>query len=228
MQKIETNLFQTFSWLYNELTIKGIQFNKDGYPIIASNFILKEEPEEMLPFNHRNSAKNKSKTVVCYFMNDNLLYKRISTIQMDLNSLKGFMGICGFDLSPRIGWNEDLQKFNILLSQMITVWFAVNGIKIIPNLRTGDYSTFNCLRVFEVNNIFCMGALGCWHKKVFLEDLVYLKIKLMIVRPSYLLIYGKLEKDFLEFLENQDIPFKNFYDFRRISYQHGDQRNGRC
>lgn len=219
MKKIEINLFETFSWLYNDLKKNGIVFNEEGYPLFKSSFYLREKPELIIPFNHRKAAKNKSKTVLCFYMKDLLLYKRVSTLKKDLESLKGYMGICGFDLSPRIGWNENLQKFNILLSQMITVWFALNGIKVIPNLRTGDYSTFSCLKSYEKDLQFSFGALGNWKKKITLEDLYYLNIKLMIARPSSLLIYGKLEEECEEFILNKGIPYTVYSDFRTLCYE---------
>lgn len=96
--------FKIFAGLHGFLENNGIKFTKEGYPVFRPEFILQETPQEILPFSHRNACKEKTKTAVCFFENDKFLYRRIVRLNQDLLVYKEYLGICGFDLSPRIGW----------------------------------------------------------------------------------------------------------------------------
>jgi len=216
MNKIIINIYDIAVWLYYELIKNNIRFNKDGYPILKPEFILWQKPEYIRPFNHRNSTPDKSKTALCYFMKDDHLYKRLANLKNDLPLLSGYMGICGFDLSPRIEWDEDLQKFNILLSQMATIWLALQGIKIIPNFRLGNNSTFPAFNSYSNNIPFAVGALGCWKKNLSTEEKCYFKYKLLLKEPSFIYIYGKLEDELIEEIKESGIEYEIYPDFRQI------------
>ena len=228
MRKLTINIYDIASWLYHELLQNDIQFNDEGYPIFKSEFILWQKPNYIIPFNHRNAAPKKSETVLCFFMNDKLLYKRLANLKNDLKLFSSYLGICGFDLSPRMGWDEDLQKFNILLSQMATVWLALHGIKIIPNFRTGCYSTLSSLSVYPKNLPVAIGALGCWKKKLSLKEILYFKLKLFLMNPVFICIYGILEDEILEEIQDSGIDFKSFSDFRTICRNKEKTENVRC
>ena len=216
MRKIPINIYDIASRLYHDLSKNDIQFNAEGYPVFKPEFILWQEPKYILPFNHRNAALEKSETALCFFMNDKLLYKRLANLENDLALFSGFLGICGFDLSPRMGWDEDLQKFNILLSQMATIWLALHGIKIIPNFRTGCFSTISSLSVYQQKIPMVIGALGCWKKKVSMNERLFFKIKILKCDPSLILIYGAIEDELIEEIQDSGIPYKEFPDFRTV------------
>lgn len=227
MREIPVNVYDTASWLYHELSQNDIQFNNDGYPVFKPEFILWQKPKYILPFNHRNAAPEKSETALCFFMNDKLLYKRLANLQNDLDLFSGYLGICGFDLSPRMGWDDDLQKFNILLSQMITIWLALHGIKIIPNFRTGSFTTFSSLKAYQGNMPVAIGALGCWKKKLSLNDLLYFKLKILQCNPSFIFIYGMIEDELIEMIEESGIEYQVYPDFR-TTCRHKEVQNVRC
>ena len=135
---MKTNLYEIENFFREELIKAGVRFTSDGYPIFQEEWILYETPKYIYPYEHRNATTDKKNTVLCFFMNDKPLYKRIIKLPDDLNNYRDYLGVIGFDLSPVIGWQTDYQRFNILLSQLATAYLGINGIKIIPNFRIGN------------------------------------------------------------------------------------------
>lgn len=217
------DLFKIFSELHAFLKDSGIQFTKEGYPIFREEFILREKPREILPFSHRNACKKKSKTTVCFFENDKFLYRRLARLNQDLPVYKEFLGICGFDLSPRIGWSVESQKFNIALSQMAAIYLALHGVKIIPNFRIGLLEeTISSLAVYPQGSPFALGVLGCYKRKITQKDKIYLQTKILYALPSNIYIYGKLEDDLIDLLKDSGVSIKFFEDFRTANRKRED------
>ncbi len=208
------NLFKIADDLYNCLNKNGINFSENGYPIIPPEMIVDKVPEEMIPFEHRNECKDKKTTILTHFSNDELLYRRLRAINKDIEICKEYMGVVGFDLSPRLGWNIEQQKFNLLLNQMINAYRAINGIKILPNFRIGELSTIDVLNSYPAKSIFAVGSLGCskGYKEI---NSTYLKAKILFARPKMLLIYGKLLDEYKDIIEQYEILYKVYEDFKQ-------------
>ena len=66
------NLFKIAENLQQALVDAGVRFTLDGYPIIPDEMILQDYPDEMVPFEHRNTCKDPQKTVLTHFSNDEL------------------------------------------------------------------------------------------------------------------------------------------------------------
>ena len=105
---MKRDLYKIAEYLYEYLIRHGIRFNNHGYPVIPEKYILKDEPEAIFPYTHRLACDDKSKTVICHFENDERLYPRLDTLKEDVEKLKGFMGVGGFDLSPRREFDRSL------------------------------------------------------------------------------------------------------------------------
>jgi len=212
---MKNEIFKSFCELESYLKKNGIKFTPEGYPVFKEEFLLRENPDEILPFEHRNSCKDKKKTVICFFADDRQLYRRLPNLEKDAEIYSQYMGICGFDLSPRVGWDVECQRFNICLSQMATIYLALQGIKIIPNFRIGDfYETVSALRSYPENSPFAVGTLGCSHRKKIDADIWYLRAKTLFVRPSNLLFYGTLKQEYRNILKEMNLPFRVYEDFR--------------
>lgn len=212
---MQNEIFKMFCALESYLKKRGIKFTAEGYPIFREEFLLRETPDEIIPFEHRNSCKDQKRTVLCFFSGDKLLYRRLANLEKDLEIYSQYMGVCGFDLSPRVGWDIEHQRFNICLSQMVTVYLALNGIKIIPNFRIGDFNeTFSAFLSYPENCPFAVGTLGCSYRKKIDIDIRYLKAKTLFARPSNLLFYGTLKQEYRNILEEMRLPYKVYEDFR--------------
>lgn len=219
MKKIKINTFLSAVTLQRILKSKGVQFSHNGYPVFEKEFIKETFPNRIVPFNHRSCVKNKSGVALCYFTNDEILYKTLCNDGNGLdNGLTNIEAVCGFDLSPRKGWPGKLQKFNILISQFFTMAIALKGVKIIPNFRIGNIDTISCLDSYPKSVPYVIGALGCYKRKVTQEDLLYFRLKLLKAQPSALCIYGTLEKEYLEIISEFGIEYRVYQDYRSYSY----------
>ena len=124
------NLFELFNNLYEYLVAHGIHFTEYGFPIFEPKMFTSEIPKEILPFKNRNECKNKKKTALCTFQEDKEVYYKLFNLEKDLNEWKQYLGCIVFDLSPRIEWKNELQKFNICLNQMAAIYLALIWCKI--------------------------------------------------------------------------------------------------
>lgn len=211
------NLFKIAENLQKSLSNAGIKFTGDGYPILPKEMILQEYPDEMVPFEHRNACKNPQKTVLTHFANDESLYRRLRHLDEDIKIFKPYMGATGFDLSPRLDWNTEQQKFNLLMNQMVNAYRAIHGVKILPNFRIGDMTTISALDSFPQNGIYAVGTLGCSKGYAFINS-TYLRAKLLYKRPDGLLIYGKLMPQYRAILDEFGIPYRVYEDFRSACF----------
>ena len=136
----------------------------------------------------------------------------------DLETSKEYMGVAGFDLSPRFGWNLEQQKFNLLLNQLVNAYRAVNGIKILPNFRIGEPKTISSLDSYPSNTLFAAGTLGCSQGYLLINSTV-LKAKLLYKRPSGILVYGMLRPEYRDILCQFGVPYRVYPDFKSACLQ---------
>ena len=216
------NLFAIADKLYRRLCENGIQFNQFGYPIIPPEQLVTNIPDEIIPFDRKNTCRNPERTILCFFRNDELLYPCLNRLDEDNEIFCNFMGVCGFDLSPRREHDIKLQNFNLLMNRMVDAYRAVHGVKILPNFRTGNLSTLASLTSVPPESCFIAGTLGCSRGYV-LENSTLLKAKLLYARPQHMLIYGTLRSEYAaildEFGQSYTI-FDSWQDISRREYRH--------
>ena len=164
----------------------------------------------------RKEAVDKSKTLLVTFSNDENIYKKLETIWEDVHQYTQYLGVAGFDLSPRINWDIKLQKFNILLNMLVDAFLAINGIKILPNFRTGCLETMDVLTHYPGHTWFAVGALGCANGYVKLNEM-YLRTKIILTNPDMLIYYGKLKPEYESILVEMNVPYRVFTDFQRVN-----------
>ncbi len=210
------DLFGLAKYLYEYLVNAGVEFMDNGYPVISENMILREMPEQVLPINHRYASKNRKKTLLVTFTNDEYVYKRLLSLDKEIPMYKEYLGFGGFDLSPRINWDIGLQKFNILLCRMADVYIALHGIKLLPNFRTGSLATFDVLNCYPKDSWYIVGTLGCSNGHIELNRM-YLRTKLIIANPEMLIYYGILKKEYEDVLDDYGVQYRVFPDYQRLS-----------
>lgn len=210
------NLFKLAEKLNIYLLEKGVEFTEEGYPIFTEDMLLKEIPKGVCPIGYTYIAKEKSEYLLVTFSDDKNIYKKLMSLQDDIDKYLMYKGFGGFDLSPRINWDLNLQKFNLLLSKLADAYLAINGVKIMPNFRTGCFETFDVLSIYPPNTWYSVGALGCGKGRIKINKL-YLRTKLLCTNPGMLLYYGKLKKEYSDIIEEFGVPYKVFTDHQRIS-----------
>lgn len=219
----ECNVFTLFARLCAELLAAGITFTDDGYPAFPEHIMFNCNPndvKDMIDWRNRNKTKNPANTIVVMYMDDKLLYRRLFHLEQDLPEYKRFLAVAGFDLSPRIGMDPELQRFNITLSMMATIWLGLHGVRVIPNWRIGDRSTIPALNAYPRNSMFAVGTLGCSHGTK--QDKDYgefaLRTKLLITNPRHLLVYGPMLKRYAMVLNEFGVTYTHYQEYRRRSY----------
>lgn len=210
------NLFKIAIELERYLRERGIEFNEDGYPIFTEEMLLKDMPEGVCPIGQTYYVKEKSKYILVSFSNDENIYKKLLALQNDVDEYLQYKGFGGFDLSPRINWDVKLQRFNLLLSKLGDAFLAVNGVKLIPNFRTGSLDTFEVLSIYPPNTWYSVGALGCGRGRIKI-NMMYLGTKLVLTNPDMLIYYGKLKPEYARILDEYGVKYKVFTDFQRLS-----------
>lgn len=210
------NLFKLAIELEKHLREKGVEFTEEGYPIFTEDMLLKDMPEGVCPISQTYYVKDKSKYLLVSFSNDENIYKKLMSLQNDVDVYLQYKGFGGFDLSPRINWDVNLQKFNLLLSKLADAFLAVNGVKLMPNFRTGCLDTFGVLSIYPPNTWYSVGALGCGRGRIKINEM-YLRTKLVVTNPDMLIYYGKLKPEYAQILEEYGVHYKVFTDFQRLS-----------
>lgn len=210
------NLFKLAIELEEYLRERGVEFTEEGYPVFTEDMLLKEMPEGVCPIGQTYYVKDRSKYLLVSFSNDENIYKKLISLQNDVDDYLQYKGFGGFDLSPRINWDVNLQKFNLLLSKLADAFLAVNGVKLMPNFRTGCLYTFEVLSIYPPNTWYSVGALGCGRGRIKINEM-YLRTKLVVTNPDMLIYYGKLKPEYAQILEDYGVNYKVFTDFQRLS-----------
>lgn len=173
------------------LSGKGIQFNPQGFPMLQPQMYLDEWPELMVPYRDRKArfVHNPSHTVLCLFTSDMRIYPRLEKALDDIPEYSRYMGAVGSDLTVTSDMDLEWQQAIMLLNQLYLATLAVNGVKIVQNLRCGSPSTITCLSCVPSGVMCATSTLGCANTESEL-DLLFAE-KLFAIRPGKLLLYGK-------------------------------------
>ncbi len=215
------NLIELAQRLEKSLREQGVSFLDIGLPKFPEEIVFRGEPGDLLTFSRRYEARDKKRTILCHFEKDEKVYKRLFSLDKEIEIYKEYQGMAGFDLSPRIDWDLDLQWFNILLNRLADVYVGLKGVKILPNFRSGSLETFEAFDVYPDKVPYAVGSLGCLRGDQNVND-VLLRCKTIRVRPPVLYYYGKISKSSERILQDFGIPYRVFKDYRRRFFEGKD------
>lgn len=196
-QSLEEKLARWSDSKITYLAEAGIEF-KNGFPVIPKEAYYTGIPHDIQTYQFRNNVKEnmRSKTLICYFSNDNHLIQRFSKIDDEISELKQYAGICGFDFSVSIGMPRPIQRSCLLVNAVFNCYVALHGIKILPNCRVGDMGCMNILDTFQPNSNIISGELGCKRNGGLKYGMHQLHIIQTRIAPNILFAYGSMpEKD---------------------------------
>lgn len=226
--KQDINMFKVAERFQTILKKSGVSFHANGYPDLTSYKYIKMLPHdlEVLPYSKRNQAKDPAKTILTFFEDDGLLYRDLNAIDKVISHLSLYYAATGFDISPCINYSLPVQKAAMLINALTNGVCMINGIRVIPSLRTGDAETVGVLKCYPQNVCFAFGALGCNQKfQSYAQCLTVLK--LVMCKPSQILLYGKLSAFDKAVFENWNVPFRTFLDYQTRCRQKTAERNRR-
>jgi hypothetical protein len=193
----------------------NFQFDDDGFPIFKKEMFLEEEPELIVPYSNRNDkrVRDKKKVVLCTFTPDEKIYTRFQNLFLEIDIYKEYLGVVTADVTVTEDMDIEWQELIVLLNQLYGAVLAINGVKLILNTRLGSIKNIKLFMNYP-RNIMCVSSfLGC--KKDNKYDYSYLS-KILNLRPSKLLIYGKEDKLVNLKLDTMGIDYRYYIDFHRL------------
>ena len=194
-----------------------IKFSHNGYPIFEKEFFLEKEPSLIIPFYHRNNkiVIDPNLTVISFYSSDEFLYRRLERVFKDLDEYERFAGVSGLDLTVTADMDLEWQDFILLANYVFDAILAVNGIKIVANIRIGGSENTKSLLSIPKNVLCSAGFLGC--DKIRDEKDYSFAAKVLTIMPSHLLIYGKHDSIAEKQLSILGISYQNYRDFHQLS-----------
>lgn len=195
----------------------GCRFDGEGFPLIPSSCFLDKLPDKVIPYRDRKSrlVTDPSKTVLCFYCEDARIYPRLERVFDELPEYRKFMGVVAADVTVTPDMEMEWQRELMLLNQLFMAVLAANGIKVVLNLRCGSSSTLSCFDSVPSGVMCASGTLGCAPTESPL-DMTYL-VKLLRVRPSAVLLYGKPDPIMEDQLALAGIPYRRYDDFHQLS-----------
>lgn len=190
--------FNILRWCDDKISYlkeQGITF-KNGIPQLATEYVYVGHPDAVSTFAYRNDIPEEAKpnSLLTFFMYDDKLWPRLKKIDNDVEILKEYGGVAGFDLSPCVGMLRPRQRLSILINAIHSCYLGLKGIKILPNYRPGDFGTLCTADYFPDDCPFIVSNLGC-NKYGFKAYGEYqLDIVLRNKRLEILFVYGSIYK----------------------------------
>ncbi len=190
----------------------GITFNELGFPLIPSKYYAKGLPTDMIDYPHRRSrhVMSPSSTAICFFMSDSQIYPRFERLLQDLSEYRRFAGVAMPDITVTADMDLPWQAFIMLLNQLFAAVLAASGIKIIANTRCGSPESSRYLKAIPKGVLCASGSLGC-DRLTEPYDYDY-TTKILQMRPSALLVYGKRDTIAVEQLKTMGIEIISYAD----------------
>ena len=215
----QIDFFRVASKLPVEARTNALPFRRNGYLDLPRFRFAKHLPSdiEVWPYSKRHQARRKSRTILVFFESDSLLYGYLNNLDAVTSELREYYAVCGFDLSPCGGDDLHLQRMMILLNQLVVAHFLVNGITVIPSLRTGDVPTFDSLTSYPRDIAFALGSLGCAQGNI-AHNIRNLTTKVFMSEPSEIMSYGFLRPEYRDTLQTLRVPFREEPDYRSVRF----------
>lgn len=186
--------FLTIDHFHKYLDVIGMRFNEDGFPLVSSSCFLTEAPELVVPYSHRNSrlVRDPERTILCFHMSDVLNYRRVERVFSDLPEYRRFLAVAATDITVTADMEPEWQAAIMLTNALFLAVLAVNGIKVVANLRCGGRRSVRYLSWIPKGVACITSTLGC-DDLADPSDCSFLA-KVMLVRPDPLILYGKRDE----------------------------------
>lgn len=113
------------------------------------------------------------------------------------NQLKRFEGVISLDLSVYRDMPLLQQLYNIYRNRTLAHWFSQQGIPVIPNIRWGDYRSYDAaFEGIEPNSTVCVSTVGTLvNDKDRLEFSLGLDAMMETLTPKTVIVYGSMPLD---------------------------------
>lgn len=197
---------------------RGFGFDEHGFPAFRTDMFLQEWPELVVPFKHRADSfvARPERTALCFYCADELIYPRLEKVLGELSVYRGFLAVIGSDVTVTDDMDFEWQGEIMLLNQLFTAVLAANGIKVVANIRSGGERSEEYLSCIPKGVACASGFLGC-RTASSRCDFRYVS-KVLGVRPSKLLLYGRRDRIVEEQLTTLGVPWRAYPHVRGMCF----------
>ena len=195
---------------------KRVKFNSKGFPLLKKAWFLDEYPELVLPYDFRKNTlvSNSKKTLLCFYCGDKRIYPRLKSVLKDIPEYKQYLGVVTIDITVTSDMDKEWQDAIMLLQQLFLAVLAVNGVKVVANLRTGDARSAENLNDVPKGVMWAAGFLGCAEEGPL--DFRFVS-SILRVMPSKFVVYGSKDDVALEKLNMVGIDYRIYDDYHKLS-----------
>lgn len=183
-----------------------------------------EKPNKLISFSKALKSTDYDSWV--HFYQDDYLFESLwDKPEKYLECLKRFNGVILPDFSLYRDMPLVMQLWNIYRSRAIGRWLQDNGVKIIPNIRFGDYRTFELTcNGIPTGGTIAVGSHGTLKntidRKIFSDGL---NVIIKIIHPSVVVVYGAAPASIFKDFEDNGIVILQFDSDFAISHKKGTE-----
>jgi hypothetical protein len=207
--------------VFNSFLVRNANYcGLEEFPTINS---CNEIPNKIITFSEAMRTNDYNQWV-CFYELDYLFIRVWNNPKKYLNKLKKFKGVISPDFSLYVNMPIVLQKYHTYMGRALANWFIENGIKVIPNVRTGDARTYSfAFDGLNKNEIISIGTIGTCRKKIERKIITDgIKETIKELQPKGIIIYGSLPKEINEEFANVKFYIYESNNFKKI----GEKQNG--
>ncbi len=189
----------------NYLTEDAVLVGEPGIPVLM-DLGNADIPRDMIPFSKAKTTINK-RQYVHFYEHDKEFSTVLTGTKHYLDLLKQFDGVITPDCTMMIGQAPCLQQANTYMNRAVGYYLQKNGVRIIPNVRWSDESSFAyCFLGVPKHSIVSISTHGCITSK---EERKMFKIGLRAMmrelEPHTVLVHGYMPDEiFVEFLNDAE------------------------
>jgi len=201
--------------VYLAYLIKGAQLTKtDEMPIIEYWMVSPTPPKEIIQWDRRKDVVDPKTTAISFYCVDQNLTPILGNPKKYLELLRKYEMVIGMDASPYENMPITVQKSQIFLNLAITYYYAMNGLKIIPNVRLGDDRTFSTLEAYPKHTLIAIGTNGFMrleeNRKKFASQVRKVIDELL---PIGILVYGPYYDEIFSYAKTKGIKIYKYNSF---------------
>lgn len=195
-----------------------IEFDSDGWPVFRKEHFLNEWPSDMVTYENRKSnlILPEKETVLCFYMGDVQNFRRFKNLPNDIPVYQRYLGVVVPDITITRDMDCEMQEMAMLANQLFAAVLVANNIKIVFNTRSGIQTTTSHFKNVPRHVMCASGFLGCDNAEDAISATPYVN-KILGLRPSKLIIYGKHDTIVDSQLDILGIDYRYFPDFHTRS-----------
>lgn len=216
---------------FQAFLVKDAKFtSNEEYPILRKEMISTELLKKIMPFDKAIIFQgNLSDTYICFFTADEKFERVRKNPKKYLNFFKRTAGIIGFDFSIHSDMTVVKQKSQMNDNLSITYYYGNEGIKIIPNIRTGiNELNDEFYSAIPKHSMIAVGTHGFIKTKPEqAEWYCCLEEVIEKLQPSTIIVYGTLSNKMFDKLKGKaDFVFYDAWivQRRKAVIANGDKR----